>query len=254
MAARVAAKLGYTNVKVYHAGAPAWVGSGKVLLATDDFVKKRMGFIVLIDTRGPDAAEKGHIQGAVAIRLRDIPEEKNQFPVDRKVYIVLYAQNTNLAGMAPVVKEIVSWGYKRIFVLDGGYDNWLKKKGAIQKGRVLTKIFYLPRPHPGEIVGDEFIHIASKLPKDKVLLDVRTPAETGLGMIEGAVNIPVDELQGKLNELPKGKEIIAHCRTGLRAEMAYTILRNAGFRARFLNDKVAFIENELLCCYKELIR
>lgn len=254
LAARVAAKSGYTNVKVFHAGVPAWVGKGNVLLATDEFVKKRMGFIVLVDTRGPDAAEKGHIQGAVAIRLKDIPREKSQFPVDRKVYIVLYDQKTNLSGMAPVVKKIVSWGYNRIYVLDGGYEGWLKKDGAIQKGMVRTQIFYLPRPHPGEIVGDEFVNIASIQPKNKIILDVRTQTEAAMGMIDGATNIPVDELQDRLKELPKDKEIITHCRTGLRAEMAYSILRNGGFKTRFLNDKVAIIEDKLFCCYKELIR
>ena len=51
-------------------------------------------------------------------------------------------------------------------------------------------------------------------------------------------------------EVPKDKEIITHCRTGLRAEMAYSILRNGGYKARFLNDKVAIIENNHYCCYK----
>lgn len=250
MAARVEAKLGYTHIKVFHAGAPAWAATGPVLLATDAFVKKRMGFIVLIDTRGPDAAEKGHIQGAVAIPLEDVIREKNQFPVDRKAYIVLYSQDTNLARLAPVVKEIIGWGYKHVMVLDGGCSGWLKKDGPIQKGMVRTQIFYLPRPHPGEIVGDEFMNIVKSKPKDKLILDVRTPTETAMGMIEGAVNIPVDELQSRLKELPKDKEIITHCRTGLRAEMAYTILRNAGFKTRFLNDKVAIIENKLYCCFK----
>jgi rhodanese-related sulfurtransferase len=250
MAARMAAKLGYTNIKVYHAGVPAWAEAGNVLLATSDFVKKRMGFIVLIDTRGPEAAEKGHIQGAVAIRLEDVRLEKNQFPVDRKAYMVLYSQETNLSGMEPVVKEISTWGYKNVLVLDGGYSGWLEKDGAIQKGMVRTEIFYLPRPHPGEIVGDEFVNIVNNQPPDKVILDVRTQTEASLGTIEGAMNIPVDELQGRLNEVPSDKEIITHCRTGLRAEMAYTILRNGGFKARFLNDKVAIIENELYCCFK----
>ena len=71
-----------------------------------------------------------------------------------------------------------------------------------------------------------------------------------MGTIDGAMNIPVDELQGRLAEVPKDKEIITHCRTGLRAEMAYSILRNGGYKARFLNDKVAIIENNLYCCYK----
>jgi rhodanese-related sulfurtransferase len=250
MAARVAAKLGYTNIKVFHAGVPAWASAGNVILTTAEFVDKRMGFIVLIDTRGPQEAEKGYIQGAVAIRLADVVREKYQFPVDRKAYIVLYSQDTNLSGQAPVVKEILSWGYKHVYILDGGYKGWLAKDGAIQKGTVLTKIYYLPRPHPGEIVGDEFMNIVQSNPSDKLILDVRTAPEAAMGTIEGAKNIPVDELQGRLAELPKDKEIITHCRTGLRAEMAYSILRNGGYKARFLNDKVAIIENNLYCCYK----
>jgi len=250
MAARVAAKMGYTNVKVYHAGAPAWVQAGNVLLSMPEFVKKRLGFIVLIDTRGVKSAKKGYIQGAVAMSLNEVINQKNQFPLDRKAYIVFYSHNTDLDKLTPVVKQVIGWGYKHVSVLEGGYQGWIKSNGPIQKDTVRTKIFYLPRPHPGEIVGDEFVNIVKSRPKDKLILDVRTREEAAMGMIEGAVNIPVDELQSRLGELPKDKEIITHCRTGLRAEMAYTILRNAGFRARFLNDKVAIIENKLYCCFK----
>jgi rhodanese-related sulfurtransferase len=250
MAARLAEKWGYTNVKVFHAGIPAWAGAGNFLLTTPAFVKNRMGFIVLVDARGPEIAEKGYIQGAVAIRLEDIVREKSQFPLSRKAYIVLYDQETNTPGLAPVVKEILSWGYKHVFILDGGYKGWLAADGAIQRGMVSTKIYYMPRPHPGEIVGDEFMNVVNTKPEDKIILDVRTPTEASLGMIDGAINIPVDELQGRLSELPQGKEIITHCRTGLRAEMAYTILRNGGYKARFLNDKIAVIDNTLYCCFK----
>jgi rhodanese-related sulfurtransferase len=250
MAARLAEKDGYKNIKVYHAGIPAWSQAGNILLTTYDFVSTRIGYIVTIDTRGPDAAEKGHIQGAVAIRLEDVVREKHQFPLDRKAYIVFYGQETNMEGMAPVVKEVSSWGYNNLYVLNGGYSAWLKKNGLTQSGMVRTQIFYLPRPHPGEIVGDEFMNIVNNKPPDKLVLDVRTQAEAALGMIPGAVNIPVDELQGRLKELPKDKEIVAHCRTGLRAEMGYAILRNGGFKTRYLNDKVTVIENELYCCFK----
>jgi len=251
MAARMAAKSGYTNVKVYHAGTPDWIKNGNVLLSNFDFVSKRLGYIVLIDTRGPQVAEKGHIQGAVAIPLMDVIKQKDQFPVDKKAYLVLYSDDTNLTGLSPVVKEIAGWGFERVYVLEGGYRGWISKKGLIQSGSVRTEIFYLPRPHPGEITGDEFVNVMRNLPEDKVILDVRTKAETSMGMIQGAKNIPVDDLQAKLDELPRDKEIIVHCRTGLRAEMGYTILRNAGFRARFLNDKVAIIEDQIFCCYKD---
>ena len=66
MAARLAAKKGYTNLKVFHAGAPAWQESGKPLVTARGFVSKRLDNVVLVDTRGPEAAKKGHIQGAFA--------------------------------------------------------------------------------------------------------------------------------------------------------------------------------------------
>jgi len=250
MAARLAEKNGYTNVKVFHAGMPAWTDSGNPVITTPQFVNDRMGYIVVIDTRGVEAAKKGYIQGAVAIQLDQVVNEKDQFPLDRKAYIIFYSDDTDMDKIAPVVKEVSTWGYKRLFILDGGYKGWLASNNPIQKDMVRTKIFYLPRPHPGEITGDEFMNIVNNQPPNKLILDVRTQVEASGGMLPGAVNIPVDQLQGRVGELPKDKEIITHCRTGLRAEMAYNILRNAKLNARFLNDKVEILENKVFCCFK----
>lgn len=48
------------------------------------------------------------------------------------------------------------------------------------------------------------------------------------------------ELEKRLNEIPKDKTIIIHCATGIRAEMAYNILKRAGFKAYYLNANVSF--------------
>jgi rhodanese-related sulfurtransferase len=250
MAARLAEKNGYTNIRVFHAGMPAWIKAGQPVLTTHKFVNDRLAYLVVIDTRDLASAQKGHIQGAVNIPAKALIAEKNQFPLDRKAYIVLYSQGTGLDTLAPIVKQITTWGYSRVFILDGGYQGWIAKNGPIQKDMVRTRIFYLPRPHPGEITGDEFMNIVRNKPADKLVLDVRTKAEVAAGMLPGAVNIPVDELQSRLAELPKDKEIVTHCRTGLRAEMGYNILRNAKFNARFLNDKVAILEQRVFCCFK----
>lgn len=62
------------------------------------------------------------------------------------------------------------------------------------------------------------------------LLDVRTREEYKLGHIAGAVNIPVDELRERLDEVvPKGKQIVAYCAIGLRAYVATRILLQNGF-------------------------
>lgn len=70
---------------------------------------------------------------------------------------------------------------------------------------------------------------------NQVLLDVRNPAELeNVGFISGAINIPVDQLRQRMDELPKDKEIIIYCQVGLRGNVAYRQLVNSGFRARNL--------------------
>ncbi|OEE25444.1 FAD-dependent oxidoreductase [Aliivibrio fischeri] len=73
------------------------------------------------------------------------------------------------------------------------------------------------------------------LNENQILLDVRNPAELiNAGYIKGAINIPVDQLRQRLNELPKDKEIIIYCQVGLRGNVAYRQLVNNGFKAQNL--------------------
>ncbi len=73
------------------------------------------------------------------------------------------------------------------------------------------------------------------LTDEHFILDVRTPMEIqNFGTLEGAINIPVDELRPRMNELPKDKEIIILCAVGLRGNVAYRQLANNGYKARNL--------------------
>lgn len=65
--------------------------------------------------------------------------------------------------------------------------------------------------------------------KGLFLLDIRTRDEFMLGSIEGAVNIPLDELRAHLDELPKDNKIVVFCGVGLRAHVACRILTQHGF-------------------------
>jgi len=61
------------------------------------------------------------------------------------------------------------------------------------------------------------------------LLDVRTPAELAEhGLIAGAVNIPIDELEGRLAEVPKDRPVVTYCMRGGRAERASELLQKDG--------------------------
>ena len=70
------------------------------------------------------------------------------------------------------------------------------------------------------------------------VLDVRPPEEFAAGHVPGAVNIPIHELERRLAELPKRKEVVAYCR-GPYCLMSYDavfLLRKKGLRARRLED------------------
>ena len=85
---------------------------------------------------------------------------------------------------------------------------------------------------------------AERLPTDGsvTLLDTRTEAEFSRGHIEGFVNIPVDELRERLNELEKGKPVYVICQSGLRSYIASRILEGSGFDAYNFSGGYRFYE------------
>ena len=65
--------------------------------------------------------------------------------------------------------------------------------------------------------------------KDVFLLDARTPQEYARGHVEGFLNIPVDELRGRIMEIPNEKSVYVMCQSGLRSYIACRILSNLGY-------------------------
>lgn len=74
------------------------------------------------------------------------------------------------------------------------------------------------------------------LDRSKVqIIDTRTPAEFELGTISGAVNIPVDDIRKRLNEIDKNKPVVVFCAVGLRGYIAARILMANGYDVRNLS-------------------
>ncbi len=68
-------------------------------------------------------------------------------------------------------------------------------------------------------------------PKGYTLVDVRSEIEYRNGHIQGAINIPLDDLRQRHGELDKEKNIVVYCQVGLRGYIADRILSQYGFRA-----------------------
>ena len=62
------------------------------------------------------------------------------------------------------------------------------------------------------------------------LIDVRTPVEFANGTIDGAINIPLDDMRRQLDRIPRDKPIVLFCGVGLRGYLASNILKQRGFK------------------------
>ncbi len=79
---------------------------------------------------------------------------------------------------------------------------------------------------------DEFIEKFNS--NEAVLLDIRMPFEKKIWNIPFAIDISADELEERLNELPKDKLIVVACPTQNRSPFAAMFLKDKGFDAKYL--------------------
>lgn len=241
--AAIARDLGYTNVFVYHEGEPEWTKAGLPAYSDDDFIVN--GNVVLLDVRAPQAAQNGRIKGAYNIPSGQLFDKLND--VARNAPLVLYGEQEP----KELVAELRDEGFKFVSLVKDGYEGWVKRGGEIEKGPIYnTEIRWVRQLGKGEVSLEDFRKAASGEDKSAVIVDARTKDEVAkLGRFKNTINIPLDEIPQRLNELPKAKKLYVHCSTGARADMAYNELIKHGYKAKFL-----LLNIEDAACDCEIIR
>jgi rhodanese-related sulfurtransferase len=239
---RRAEAMGYTNVKVYREGWPEWTTKNVGVLAgahlKDAWIAKGIPHI-LIDARPASEIQAGFIKGAVSVEPSRIAKALGDFPAKAlKPPVMVYDAGDGKAAME-VAQAITKAGYPNVNVIPGGFNAWKAAGYDMYAGQAGTRIVYVPMPRPGDIGIDAFKQLAAGTPADTLILDVRNQDEANAGMLKGAKLIPDEELAGRMGELPKDKRIVAHCATGVRAEMAYHKLKDKGFNAAFVKGDIA---------------
>lgn len=229
--AREAEKLGYSNVKVFHGGMPAWKKAGGLVITSAAALEtwaKAGDPVVLVDLREAGVAQQGFIPGAVGIPAKSLAAWKDKFPENKKAPVVLYgAAQASEADFATVR----GWGYANTSVLENGRAGWT---GESKTGPLAARIDYVKRLKPGEISIDEFKKLADARPKGVLIVDVREqPVD---GVLAGALSVPESQLEARSSEIPKVMDVVLHCNTGILAKKAYDFLAAKGYtRVRYLN-------------------
>jgi rhodanese-related sulfurtransferase len=251
-AVEIASKEGYTNLKGFQAGIPGWKKAKLPVHASPAWLSKNLDeHHVVIDARPPAQAARSHIKGAVSMPAAQLAQMTQRFIStqaearlpglsDKSAPIVVYADEHTSREALIGFKHIRDWGYKNVSVLQDGFSNWVAKGYPVASGQMASSIVYSKKLAKGAIAPGEFAEL-EKSRKDVVFLDVRTDAEVAQeGKLKGAKHIPLDALEDKLSELPKGKEIITYCENGIRAQMASELLKDRGYETRFLNETIEF--------------
>ncbi len=83
----------------------------------------------------------------------------------------------------------------------------------------------------GEMKVVHYDQIDEIIENGGLLVDVRNPGERDNGYIPGSINIPLESLRDRLEELPRDKTIYVSCQVGLRGYLACRILQLNGYEA-----------------------
>lgn len=91
--------------------------------------------VVIIDARGEEEFEKGHIGNAINIYAY-MADQNKYFALittlpQNKIYII-YCDGGNCDASHKLTEDIVSFGFKNVYLYSGGWDEWSKKQGISQ--------------------------------------------------------------------------------------------------------------------------
>lgn len=243
-----AKKLGYTNAKVFIEGMPAWTKKQPGVLTPAALKAAYLDTntpLVILDARPAAQAAKGFVKGAVAAEPAKLAELLKTFPAAKLKPPVVVVDETGGGAAKAVATDLVKAGYAGVNILTGGFKAWQAATLPVETGTLAAKAVFVPKPRPGSISAAEFTKIAEAAPAERgaVILDVRNADEIKNGVIKGALTIPEPQLLARLSEIPKGRPVLCHCSTGIRAELAYHLLKEKGYDVRFLPTEITIIDS-----------
>lgn len=187
-----------------------------------------------IDVRDVFAFEKAHVQGAANIPLEILPSilnELNQLPQNKLIFV--YDQTGKKGHQA--LRTLVGTGFTNVFNVSGGFASLSSYVRAVTPSNFRLE---LPAPEPKKI-GEKSnveeknaptVEIKKEESNEPLIVDVRTAGEFANGAYPGAINIPLDELQYRVEKLgKKDRKINLYCESGARSAYAVQILKTYGF-------------------------
>lgn len=193
----------------------------------DDYIAGKNPFFV--DVRDVFAFEKSHVEGAVNIPLEVLPQHIKSIPSNRLV--VVYDETGKKGHQA--LRTLVGAGFTEVINISGGHTSLQRQARTI--GFKTIRIELLPVESKSinetEEKKEEKVETKAVDTNAPIVVDVRTVEEFEDGAYPDAINIPLDELMYRFEELGDNpsREITVYCATGARSAYAQRMLMQMGY-------------------------
>lgn len=196
--------------------------------ALDELVRGRN--ILFIDVRDVFAFEKSHVKGAVNIPLELLAERMNELPSDST--LIVYDETGKKGHQA--LRMLLGEGFIRVYNVSGGHTSLQRHARGLGFSHIHIDLLPVETKSIGEKSEKaEEAKAEVKTEQNKpIVVDVRTVGEFRSGAVQGAVNIPLDELESRSVELGSDldREITVYCASGARSAYAQRFLLQLGYR------------------------
>jgi rhodanese-related sulfurtransferase len=247
-------KLGYTNLRVYAAGMPDWKSKSAPVSVSAAHIRKLIdekASYALIDARPKRVADKGMIPTAVNISDTEFDKSLDKLPADKAVPLIYYCGGLECVLSDKSAEKARKLGYTNVLTYPPGYPEWERLYGvaataaAAPGPAVHAAATLVTGKEKGSVTVSSFERVWKENPGSLLLVDVRDPKEFAAGTIDGAINIPINDLEKKMATLPAGKPVVFICGTGARSGEAYDTVKLLGgaVQAYFLDADIKFAAN-----------
>lgn len=267
-----AEKLGYTNVKVYAGGYPEWIAKGNIGAVSVAFIKKQIddkAAMMLIDSRPKDRKyDKGHIPGAISIPDSAFDKMVDKLPADKAMPLYFYCEGMSCVLSSNSALKAVALGYRNVKVVPEGYPGWVAAYGVgtvvsaapippatipaapatvaipvvVSPAAVSAATAFVAGKEAGSLQVVAFEKLLATASDSLRLIDVRDPHEFAAGTFKGAINVPINTLEKRMDSLPSDKPIVFFCGAGGRGGEAHDMakLLRSELKTWFLNADILF--------------
>lgn len=183
--------------------------------------------VAIIDTRPWESFRAAHVPGSLSIPLaRSFNTDAGSLVGEtEEIYLIVDADRLQEA-----IRDLIRIGLDRIVAWCTPAD----LESAVPRAAATTR--QVTAPEAKALIDAGRVHI----------LDVRRATEFADGHINGAQNIAHTRLAARIDEVPKGKPVLVHCRSGVRSALAAAYLSRAGYDV--LNMQGGFLAWEQAAC------